>query len=57
MIIDLLLLKEEMDQPIIEEEGSHEPAHNGQAVITDDTSAGVAVKQEEGVKLENGVKA
>lgn len=57
IIIDLLLLKEEMDQPIIEEEGSNQPASNGQAVLTNDTSTGVAVKQKEGVKVEDGVKA
>ncbi len=29
IIIDLLLLKEEMDQPIIEEDGGVRPAANG----------------------------
>lgn len=46
MIIDLLLLKEEMDQPIIEEEALHHPASNGQAAQINDTSTGVAVKEE-----------
>jgi hypothetical protein len=46
MIIDLLLLKEEMDQPIIEEEGSHHPAFNGQAATANNTSTGIAVKEE-----------
>jgi hypothetical protein len=51
-----LLLKEEMDQPIIEEDGGVRPAANGEAVRTENGSAGVAVKVEEGMKEENGLK-
>jgi ribosomal protein S3 len=46
----------DLDQPIIEEDGCVRPEANGEAARTENGSTGVAVKVEEGMKEENGLK-